>query len=122
MTVKKSVDLELWRNDHTSIHLSGRLLGLVTDEHLALLMKSSEFRKRISTGPTMSLSQISDLNQNEINGKRLLIVAKEIDTDTKADPVLFISEKIDYISATNLSDDMAAESVSGSSITIQEVS
>lgn len=120
MTIKKTVDLELWKNDRTNIQMTGRFLGLVTNHHMALILKSKDFRKRISTGPTIDLKDIMKLETKDVQGKRMLFVAKEIDNEVKADPVLFLTEEIDFVASCNYEDDMAVNGENGSYIMMQE--
>lgn len=121
MSEKKMIDFELWRKDRSHLQIKGRLLGLITSEQFALLIKDAAFRKRIATVATMDLKEIIDFPPDDIIGKRLLLVAKEIDTETVADPVLVMTEELEFICHTKGDDDMAVSGKKEGYITLTEV-
>jgi hypothetical protein len=121
MAEKKMIEFELWRKDRTHLQMTGRLLGLITSEQFALLIKDSSFRKRISTVATMDLKEIIGLETEEIVGKRLLFVAKELEAETVADPVLVMTEELEFVCHTKGDDDMAISGRKDGYMTLMEV-
>lgn len=114
------VSFELFRKDQTSLAVEGRFLGLITDKQLALLKKSHEFRRRTTTKPNMLLADIKDLEEKDIKGLRMLMVAKKIEGQHVGPITLFASEKLEYITSSSGSD-VALQTLSDSYITVEDV-
>jgi len=121
MSGKKMIDFELWRKDRSHFNMKARLLGLITSKQFALLIKDAGFRKRIATVATMSLKEIIDLPPEDIDGKRLLFVAKEMESETVADPVLVMTEELEFVSHFTGDDDMAVTGKKEGYMTLMEV-
>lgn len=81
-------------------HYSGRLIGLITDEEFAALIKSKDIQKKCFTSATIPLSEIVSYHE-ELEGFRLVLAVKEIDKEPVVTQTLFITERLSLISYLN---------------------
>lgn len=113
-------EIEIFRTGGSSLDITGRLLGLLTPKHHALLQTSHEFRRRLSSRPTMPLATITSLTEEEIKGKRLVMVMKTKDNVSIGPVTFFVSDAIDFINHSNHKDDASLTTLKDHYMTITE--
>lgn len=99
MAKSPQVDL-LTMIDGTERKYTGRFLGFIKDDEFNALCHNKEVANRIECKETQSLMD-SIANRGHLTGYRLVLVIKKVnDVNVKAKK-LFISEKLDLVSAEN---------------------
>ena len=105
---RRKILIDFWpgdSNSHASLGSNGRaykgrLLGLITDKEFASLIESVDVQKKCYTSATIPLSEVVD-NYEDLEGYRMVVAVKEIDSEPIIGQKLFITERLSLVSYLN---------------------
>jgi hypothetical protein len=108
---KKEVELEIYGSNTETKYL-GRLLGLVTEEEYAGLVKNPELRTKLFTVETKSIKDVSTVEN--VENMRLAIALKKRNNEQVTRRTLFLTEQLDMLNNVVGDDDITFVGKNGS--------